>query len=196
MRTAEFARKTNETEIKLSLELDGSGKYDVKTGCGFLDHMLELFAKHGRFDLSVDAKGDTKVDYHHTADDIGIVLGKVFKKALGDKTGIKRYGSFLLPMDEALVLCAVDISGRSCLVYSMDIPAEKIGDFDTELLREFWTAFSSNAGITIHFKQFSGLNSHHIAEASFKAAARSLKEAVSLDMDFPDDMPSSKGVLE
>ena len=157
--------------------------------------MIELFSKHGRFDLSVKASGDTKVDYHHTAEDIGIVLGKAFSQALGDKAGIKRYGSFLLPMDEALVLCALDISGRSCLVYSLDILTEKIGDFDTELLREFWTAFSSNAGITIHFKQLSGTNSHHIAEASFKAAARSLKCAVSKDKDFPDDIPSSKGVL-
>ena len=195
MRTATIKRKTAETDISLQISLDGSGKADIKTGCGFLDHMLTLFAKHGRFDITISCKGDTEVDYHHSAEDIGIALGQGFKEALGDKKGMIRYGNEILPMDEALILTAVDFSGRSCLFCSLEIPAEKVGDFDTELVEEFWLGFTRNAGCTLHIKQLSGSNSHHIIEGAFKSAARSFKKAVSIDEDFADEIPSTKGVL-
>ncbi len=194
-RTAQIARNTNETEIRLALNLDGTGQYRVDTGCGFLNHMLELFARHGRFDLDVTCRGDVEVDYHHTTEDIGIVLGQAFLAALGDKMGIKRYGSFLLPMDEALIMTALDISGRSFLVMNVDIPTEKVGDFDTELVKEFMIAFSSNAKLTLNFQKFSGENSHHIIEAMFKGLGRALREAVSIDEAFKNEIPSTKGVL-
>ncbi len=195
MRGSEIKRDTAETRIELKLELDGTGKSDVNTGVGFLDHMLTLFAKHGRFDLSVICNGDTEVDDHHSVEDIGISLGKAFKEALGDKRGIYRYGDIILPMDEALILAAVDISGRSYLVYELQIPTEKVGSFDTELTEEFWIAFTSNAGLNLHLKQLSGKNSHHIIEGSFKAAARALKKAVSIDEAAINEIPSTKGVL-
>ena len=193
MRTAEIIRKTAETDITLTLSLDGEGKSQISTGCGFLDHMLTLFSKHSRFDLNLNCKGDTEVDYHHTAEDIGIALGSAFGEALGDKKGIIRYGDMLLPMDEALILTAVDISGRSYLNYDVSIPTEKVGDF--ELVEEFWFGFIRNAGITLHIKQISGSNSHHIIEGIFKSAARSLKKAVAIDKDFENDIPSTKGVI-
>ena len=195
MRTAEIARKTNETDIKMTLNLDGEGKSVIDTGCGFLDHMLTLFAKHGRFDLEVTCNGDTEVDYHHTAEDIGIVLGQCFSKALGDKKGIVRYGNMILPMDEALILSAVDISGRSFLKCSFFGLTEKVGDFDTELVEEFFMAFVRNAELTLHIKQFDGENTHHIIEGTFKSVARSLKDAVSIDQKFSNEIPSTKGVL-
>ncbi len=195
MRTSEIKRKTAETDIILSLNIDGTGKSEINTGCGFLDHMLTLFAKHGRFDLNVSCKGDTYVDDHHTVEDIGIALGCAFEEALGDKKGIIRYGSTILPMDEALILSAVDLSGRSYLAFGLDIPAQKVGTFDTELVREFFIAFSSNAKLNLHLKQLEGLNSHHIIEGAFKSVARSLKAAVKIDSDFADEIPSTKGVL-
>lgn len=195
MRTSEIKRKTAETDISLSLNLDGSGKSEINSGCGFLDHMLTLFAKHGRFDLNVTCCGDTDVDDHHTVEDIGIVLGQAFSEALGDKRGIVRYGNMILPMDEALVLSAVDISGRSYLGYNLSIPAQKVGNFDTELVEEFWMAFVRTAALTLHIKRFDGTNSHHIIEGAFKSVARSLRTAVSLDKDFADEIPSTKGVL-
>ncbi len=195
MRQATFNRETAETEIKLSLCLDGKGESEINTGCGFLDHMLTLFARHGDFDLTVDCKGDTEVDYHHTAEDIGIVLGKAFKETLGDMKGITRYGSIILPMDESLILAAVDISGRSHLSYSLDIPTEKVGDFDTELVKEFFLAFVRNADITLHIKKLDGENSHHIIEGAFKAFARTMKQAVKIDENNKDKIPSTKGVL-
>ena len=195
MRIAEIARKTNETDIKMTLNLDGEGKSTVQTGCGFLDHMLTLFAKHGRFDLEVTCNGDTEVDYHHTSEDIGIVLGQCFSKALGDKKGIVRYGNMILPMDEALILSAVDISGRSYLKCSFFGLTEKVGDFDTELVEEFFMAFVRNAELTLHIKQFDGENTHHIIEGTFKSVARSLKDAVSIDQKFSNEIPSTKGVL-
>ena len=195
MRTSEIKRKTNETDIKLSLNLDGSGKGEIDTGCGFLDHMLNLFARHGRFDLTVSCKGDTNVDYHHTVEDIGIALGDAFKSALGDMRGIVRYGSFILPMDEALVMTAVDISVRSHLSYALEIPAAKVGDFDTELTEEFFLGFVRHAAVTLHIKQLSGTNSHHIIEGAFKSAARSLAAAVKIDNDYKNEIPSTKGVL-
>ncbi len=195
MRSSEIKRKTAETDISLKLNLDGSGKSDVKSGCGFLDHMLTLFARHGRFDLDVKCEGDTYVDYHHTVEDIGICLGKAFCEALGDKKGITRYGDIILPMDEALILSAVDISGRGELYFSLDIPAQKVGDFDTELCEEFFRAFARDAGVTLHIKQLDGKNSHHIIEGAFKSAARSLKVAVGIDKDFCDEIPSTKGLL-
>ncbi len=195
MRTATIERKTAETDISLKLNLDGSGKNIIKTGCGFLDHMLTLFSKHARFDLEISCTGDTYVDYHHTAEDIGICLGQAFKTAVGDKKGIVRYGSIILPMDEALVLSAVDISGRACLCYELDVPTEKVGDFDCELCEEFWLAFVRCAEITLHIKKLDGKNSHHIIEGTFKGVARNLKTAVSKDADFPDEIPSTKGVL-
>ena len=194
-RTAIIDRKTAETYIKLTLNIDGTGKSAINTGCGFLDHMLTLFARHGRFDLDVTCTGDTYVDYHHTAEDIGISLGKAFAEALGDKKGILRYGNFILPMDEALILSAVDISGRSYLAYGLEIPTEKVGDFDTELVEEFWLGFVRNADVTLHINQMSGSNSHHIIEGAFKSVARSLKAAVAIDKDFADEIPSTKGVL-
>ena len=188
-------RTTAETDIALSLNLDGRGDSSIDTGCGFLDHMLTLFAKHGRFDLNVFCKGDTNVDYHHTVEDIGITLGKAFNEALGDKKGIIRYGSVILPMDETLILSAVDISGRSFLGYDLKIPTEKVGDFDTELCEEFFLAFTRNFPISLHIRQLDGKNSHHIIEGTFKSVARSLKQAVSIDAEYADEIPSTKGVL-
>ncbi len=195
MRTAEINRKTNETDISLKLNLDGKGISKIDTSCGFLDHMLTLFARHGGFDLAVTCKGDTQVDYHHTTEDIGIVLGDAFKEALGDMRGIIRYGSFLLPMDESLIQTAVDISGRSHLSYGLEIPSNKVGDFDTELTEEFFLGFIRHAGITLHIRQLAGTNSHHIIEGAFKSVARSLKEAVSIDEANKNEIPSTKGVL-
>lgn len=195
MRTAEINRKTNETDIKLSLNLDGTGKSEIDTGCGFLDHMLTLFARHGGFDLTVSCKGDTYVDYHHTVEDIGIALGDAFKSALGDMRGITRYGSFILPMDESLIMTAVDISGRSHLSYDLQIPAQKVGDFDTELTEEFYLGFVRHAAVTLHIKELSGTNSHHIIEGAFKSVARSLAAAVKIDESRRDEIPSTKGVL-
>ncbi len=195
MRTSEIKRDTAETKIALTLDLDGTGKSDIATGCGFLDHMLTLFAKHGRFDLTVDCDGDIDVDDHHTVEDIGICLGKAFNKALGDKKGIIRYGSFTLPMDEALIMCAVDISGRDYLAYRLEIPTEKVGTFDTELVEEFMLAFTRNAGLNLHIIQLSGTNSHHIIEGTFKCLARTLRQAVNIDEKFKDEIPSTKGVL-
>ena len=193
MRTAEILRKTAETDIMLTLNLDGTGKSAVKTGVGFLDHMLTLFAAHGKFDLTVTCQGDTWVDDHHSAEDIGICLGQAFQSALGDKRGITRYGSFLLPMDEALIQTAVDISGRSHLGYGLEIPTEKIGTFDTELVEEFWLAFVRQCPMSLHIRQLAGKNAHHIVEGSFKSVARSLKIAVKLDGS--NEIPSTKGVL-
>lgn len=195
LRTAKIDRKTNETDIKLSLNIDGTGKSDINSGCGFLDHMLTLFASHGKFDLEIKCDGDTYVDDHHTTEDIGIALGQAFSQALGDKRGIVRYGDTILPMDEALILTAVDFSGRNCLRYSLDIPAQKVGSFDTELVKEFFIAFTSNAKLTLHIMQLDGENSHHIIEGAFKSVARSIRAAVKIDSDFADEIPSSKGVL-
>lgn len=195
LRTAKIDRKTNETDIKLSLNIDGTGKSDINSGCGFLDHMLTLFASHGKFDLEIKCDGDTYVDDHHTTEDIGIALGQAFSQALGDKRGIVRYGDTILPMDEALILTATDFSGRRCLRYSLDIPAQKVGSFDTELVKEFFIAFTSNAKLTLHIMQLDGENSHHIIEGAFKSVARSIRAAVKIDSDFADEIPSSKGVL-
>ena len=195
MRTAEVTRKTAETDISLKLNLDGSGKSNINTGCGFLDHMLVLFASHGRFDLDISCKGDTYVDYHHTVEDIGIALGKAFFDALGDKRGIYRYGDTILPMDEALIMSAVDFSGRSYLGYDLKIPTEKVGDFDTELAREFFLGFIRNAECSLHIKMLSGKNTHHIIEGAFKSVARTLRKAVQLDEEFKNEIPSTKGVL-
>lgn len=195
MRRAEIKRKTNETDICLSLNLDGNGQGKIETGCGFLDHMLTLFSRHARFDLDVGCVGDTNVDYHHTVEDIAIVLGKAFNEALGDKKGICRYGDIILPMDEALILCAVDISGRGESYYDLKIPAYRVGDFDTELTEEFLRAFARDAGITLHVKQLAGSNSHHIIEGAFKALARALNKAVAVNPCFKDEIPSTKGVL-
>lgn len=195
MRTIEINRKTAETDISLKLNIDGKGISSIKTGCGFLDHMLTLFASHGKFDIALNCIGDVEVDYHHTAEDIGIVLGKAFKDALGDKKGIVRYGSMILPMDEALILSAVDFSGRSFLSYGLDIPTEKVGDFDTELCEEFWLAFVRQAECTLHIRQMAGCNSHHIIEGAFKSVARSIRAAVKVDYEFADEIPSTKGVL-
>ena len=195
MRTAKLNRRTAETEIALTLDLDGVGTSQVDTGCGFLDHMLTLFARHGRFDLQVSCKGDTYVDDHHTVEDIGICLGDAFAQTLGEKRGIRRYGSAILPMDEALILTAVDISGRGMLCYEMDIPTEKVGTFDTELTEEFLLAFTRRSDMTLHVRQLAGTNSHHIIEGMFKSLARTLREAVSIDPDFADEIPSTKGVL-
>ena len=193
MRTAEITRKTAETDIMLTLNLDGTGKSTVKTGVGFLDHMLTLFAAHGKFDLEVTCQGDTWVDDHHSAEDIGICLGQAFQTALGDKRGITRYGSFLLPMDEALIQTAVDISGRSYLGYGLEIPTEKIGTFDTELVEEFWLAFVRQCPMSLHIRQLAGKNAHHIVEGCFKSVARSLRIAVA--SDGTNEIPSTKGVL-
>lgn len=195
MRTSAIERNTAETKIKLSLKLDGTGESTVNTGCGFLDHMLTLFAKHGRFDLTVKCDGDTNVDYHHTVEDIGIVLGTAFSEALGDKKGIERYGDIILPMDEALILTAVDLSGRAYLGFDLEIPTEKVGDFDTELVKEFWLGFVRTAGCTLHIKRLAGENSHHIIEGAFKSAARSFSKAVKINSDYKDEIPSTKGVL-
>lgn len=195
MRKADIARKTAETDILLSLELDGTGKSEIDSGCSFLDHMLTLFASHGRFDLTVRCVGDTYVDYHHTVEDIGIALGSAFYEALGDKRGIHRYGDRLLPMDEALILASVDFSGRSFLGFGLEIPTEKVGDFDTELVEEFWQGFVRKAECALHLRSLAGKNSHHIIEGAFKAAARSLREAVSIDERLGGEIPSTKGVL-
>jgi imidazoleglycerol-phosphate dehydratase len=195
MRTSELKRTTAETDISLALNLDGTGRSEIETGCGFLDHMLTLFAKHGRFDLNITCQGDTYVDDHHTVEDIGISLGKAFKEALGEKRGIVRYGSTCLPMDESLILSAVDLSGRGFLGYGLEIPTEKVGSFDTELVEEFWLGFIRNAECTLHIRQLAGTNSHHIIEGTFKSVARSLKAAVAIDMAYADEIPSTKGVL-
>lgn len=195
MRTSQFTRNTAETKISIKLNLDGSGQSDISTGCGFLDHMLTLFSRHGRFDLNVRCSGDTQVDYHHTVEDIGIALGTAFSQALGDKRGICRYGDTVLPMDEALILTAVDISGRSYLGFDLPIPTQKVGEFDTELVEEFWLGFVRKAELTLHFKELAGSNSHHIIEGAFKSAARSLKKAVLIDPSYADEIPSTKGVL-
>ena len=195
MRTAEIKRKTSETDIALSMNLDGSGKSDIKTGCGFLDHMLTLFSRHGRFDLDIRCEGDTWVDDHHTVEDVGIALGDAFRTALGDKKGIIRYGSKIIPMDESLILAAVDLSGRSYLGYALEVPTEKVGTFDTELVEEFLLGFTRRAECTLHVRKMAGTNSHHIIEGAFKALGRALKEAVAIDADFADEIPSTKGVL-
>ena len=195
MRKAEIKRKTAETDIRLFLNLDGTGESEIDTGCGFLDHMLTLFSRHGRFDLYVKCVGDTDVDDHHTAEDIGIALGQAFAQALGDKRGINRYGSQILPMDESLILSAVDISGRDYLGYDLSIPTEKVGTFDTELVEEFWLGFVRNAKLTLHIRKMAGTNSHHIIEGAFKSVGRSLRQAVAVDAAFADEIPSTKGVL-
>ena len=195
MRYANVKRKTAETDIKLTLDLDGTGKSRIDSGCAFLDHMLTLLSKHGRFDLDLTCKGDTDVDYHHTTEDVGISLGKAFAIALGEKRGINRYGDSILPMDEALILTAVDLSGRSFLGYEMQIPTEKVGDFDTELVKEFWYGFVRENPCALHICMIKGENSHHIIEGAFKSAAHSLREAVAIDPAFANDIPSTKGVL-
>ena len=195
MRSAQIERKTAETDVRLTLSLDGTGRAQINTGVGFLDHMLTLFAAHGRFDLSVSCAGDTQVDDHHSVEDIGIALGDAVAQALGEKRGIRRYGSMLLPMDEALVLAAVDLSGRSCLRFAANIPAQKIGTFDTELVQEFFLAFTRRAGATLHIRQLDGENSHHIVEAMFKAFGRALAQAVAVDARLCGEIPSTKGVL-
>lgn len=195
MRNAKIERKTKETDITLSLNLDGKGVSNIDTGCGFLDHMLTLFAKHARFDLDVKCIGDTEVDYHHTTEDIAICLGNAFADALGDKKGINRYGDIVLPMDEALILSAVDISGRGNCYYNMEMPTEKVGDFDTELCKEFWDAFARLSGVTLHLVMIDGGNSHHIIEGSFKSVARSLRKAVKIDPESANEIPSTKGII-
>ena len=195
MRSSEISRVTKETEIALTLELDGTGKSEIDTGCGFLNHMLTLFASHGRFDLSVKCRGDYDVDFHHTTEDVGICLGLAFREALGEKRGITRYGNMILPMDEALVMTAVDFSGRSFLAWDVEIRSEKVGDFDTELAEEFWRAFAGNSMSTIHFRQLSGKNAHHIIECAFKSAARSISQAVRINPETASEIPSTKGVI-
>ena len=195
MRRKKIVRDTKETQIVLALEVDGTGAYEINTGCGFLNHMLELFARHGRFDLAVDCKGDTHVDFHHTTEDIGIALGAAFRQALGDKRGIYRYGSMLLPMAEALILTAVDISGRTSVNFDVDIPAQKVGDFDTELVKEFILAFARELGLTIHVRMLAGENTHHIIEGVFKSIARALRQACAIEKEYADEIPSTKGVL-
>ena len=195
MRVANITRKTNETDITMSINLDGKGVSNVNTGCGFLDHMLTLFSRHSRIDLDVTCNGDTYVDYHHTVEDVGIVLGDCLKEALGDMKGIVRYGSFILPMDETLIMSAIDLSGRAYLNYGLRIGAQKVGDFDTELTKEFFLAFIRHAEFTLHLKQFAGTNSHHIIEGTFKSFGRALKQAVAIDPEFKDEIPSTKGVL-
>lgn len=195
MRESTVRRKTAETDIVLTLVLDGTGRNEIDTGCGFLNHMLTLFASHGRFDLSVTCVGDTDVDYHHTVEDIGICLGEAFRKALGEKRGISRYGDTALPMDEALIVSAVDFSGRAFLGYNLRIPTEKVGDFDTELVEEFWLAFVRQAECALHIRMLAGKNTHHIIEGAFKSVARSLRQAVRIDPAFENEIPSTKGVL-
>lgn len=195
MRTSTITRTTAETDIALTLNLDGRGESTIASGCGFLDHMLTLFAKHGGFDLKLTCDGDTYVDDHHTVEDIGIVLGEAFARALGDKRGITRYGSMILPMDESLILAAVDLSGRGYLGFALDIPTARVGSFDTELVEEFWLAFTRNAQCTLHLRKLAGTNSHHIIEGAFKAAARALRQAVAIDPMRADELPSTKGVL-
>lgn len=195
MRTSTIQRRTAETDIELTINLDGSGKSSIDSGCGFLDHMLTLFSKHGRFDLTLKCNGDTQVDDHHTVEDIGISLGLAFKEALDDKKGVSRYGYMILPMDETLILSAVDFSGRAFLNYDLKIPTEKVGTFDTELVEEFWLGFVRNAECNLHIKQLNGTNSHHIIEGAFKSVARSMKDAVKIDEKFADEILSTKGVL-
>ena len=195
MRNARITRKTAETDIVLSLTLDGAGKSEIASGVGFLDHMLTLFSKHGRFDLTLTCAGDTAVDDHHSVEDIGIALGTAFREALGAKRGVVRYGSALLPMDEALIQSAVDLSGRGFLAFDLPIPTEKVGTFDTELVEEFFRAFAVNAGITLHIRKLAGSNSHHIIEGAFKSVARSLRAAVAIDPETASEIPSTKGVL-
>lgn len=195
MRQAEIERKTKETDVRIALKLDGTGKNEIDTGVGFLNHMLELFSAHGRFDLQVKCKGDTWVDDHHSVEDVGIALGQAFDRALGDRRGIRRYGQRVLPMDEALILSAVDLSGRDFLGWDMSIPTEKVGTFDTELAEEFFLGFARNAKCTLHVRQLSGSNSHHILEGAFKCVARALREAAELDPAFADEIPSTKGTL-
>ena len=195
MRTSEIKRVTGETDIRLSLNLDGVGRSEIATGCGFMDHMLTLFAKHGRFDLTVTCQGDTHVDDHHTVEDIGICLGMAFKEALGNKRGITRYGNITLPMDESLILAALDLSGRSFLGYDLAIPTEKVGTFDTQLCEEFFLAFTREAAMNLHIRKLCGQNSHHIIEGAFKAVARALRQAVKIEAEFADEIPSTKGVL-
>ena len=195
MRTAQINRKTTETDIALTLNVDGTGNSSIQTGCGFLDHMLTLFAKHGRFDLTVTCTGDTYVDYHHTVEDVGICLGKAFFAALGNKAGITRYGDTILPMDEALILSAVDFSGRSYFGCDFDFRFPKVGDFDVELVEEFWQAFTANAFCCLHLIQIAGKNAHHIIEGAFKSVARSVKKAVAIDASLGGEVPSTKGVL-
>lgn len=195
MRVSEIHRKTRETDISLRLDLDGTGKCNINTDCGFLNHMLELFSKHSRIDLDVTCKGDTEVDFHHTVEDVGIVLGQAISEALGDKRGITRYGSMILPMDETLVLTAVDISGRAYLNFDAQMPCQKVGDMDTELVEEFFWAFVRNCNVTLHIKLLDGKNTHHIIEGIFKSFARTMKVAVSIDPTLGGEIPSSKGVL-
>ncbi len=195
MRIAEITRNTYETQIELKINLDSSKNTSIDTGCGFLDHMLTLFSKHSGISLSVDCKGDTNVDYHHTVEDIGICLGSALKNALGDKKGITRYGNFILPMDESLILSAIDLSGRGILIYDLDVPTEKVGDFDTELVEEFFYGFVRNCECSLHIKKINGTNSHHIIEGAFKSVAKSLKQAISIDANIADEIPSTKGVL-
>lgn len=195
MRTSEINRRTAETDIKLKLNLDGTGKSSIDTGCGFMDHMLTLFARHGRFDLNISCKGDTYVDDHHTVEDIGICLGMAFSEALGEMRGIVRYGNTILPMDESLILTSVDISGRTYLGYDLRIPTEKVGTFDTQLVEEFMLAFVRKANITLHIKQIAGANSHHIIEGTFKSLARTLHDAIEINEKYKDEIPSTKGVL-
>ena len=192
--TATIVRKTAETDISLSLNLDG-GECEISTGCGFLNHMLTLFARHGRFGLTVKCVGDINVDYHHTAEDIGICLGKAFSEAIGDKAGITRYGDITLPMDEALILAATDISGRGMLVYNVETPTLRVGDFDTELVEEFFIAFCREAGVTLHVRRLDGKNTHHILEGVYKACARALGKAAAIDPALRGEIPSTKGVL-
>ena len=195
MREVRLERNTAETQIELTLDLDGAGIYQVDTGCGFLNHMLELFARHGRFDLVLTCHGDVEVDYHHTAEDVGIALGQAFRRGLGEMRGIRRYGNFCLPMDEALVLAAVDLSGRCTLNWDVRCPTEKVGDFDVECAREFWLGFARSVPATLHFVQFAGGNSHHILEACWKGMARALAAAVQVDQAHRDEIPSTKGLL-
>ncbi len=195
MRQAHENRVTKETQVEITLVIDGTGQADIDINCGFMEHMLTLFARHGRFDLTVKAVGDVNVDYHHLVEDTGIVLGRVFDKALGDRRGIKRYGSFALPMDECLVISAIDICGRASVGYGLTIPAEKVGDFDTELVREFICGLARNMGASIHCHQLAGGDSHHVIEATFKGLARAIKEAVSIDTDYADEIPSTKGTI-
>ena len=195
MRMSEIKRKTAETDISLKVDLDGSGKSEIDTGCGFMDHMLTLFARHGRFDLAVTCKGDVKVDYHHSVEDLGIVLGSAFAESLGDMRGIERYADIILPMDETLMLCAVDISGRDYLGFDVSIPAAKVGDFDTELVKEFFLGFVRKAAVTLHFKELAGENTHHIIEAMFKAFGRTMAKAVKINEEYEGEIPATKGVL-
>ena len=195
MRTAAIERKTAETDIRLTLTLEGSGKSAVDTGCGFMDHMLTLFARHGRFDLDVKCTGDTNVDYHHTVEDLGIVLGAAFAQALGDKRGINRYGSCVLPMDEALILTAADLSGRACLVFDLPLASGRVGDFDTELVKEFFLGFVRSAACTLHIRELSGDNTHHVIEGTFKSFARTMRSAAAVDPEAAGEIPSTKGLL-